>query len=279
MAENMSIAEKLELINENMEKVYQAGVDYGISQSGGAAVIEELNITQNGTYTASDGVDGYSPISVNIPSVNEADILKYITSSGSVQNLFAQANFGGKDEIRIEMPNPPAGLASMFGRTLGVKKIILIVPTTKQYNATTFIYGHSNMTSDLEELVIPDGIEFTNVNGFARYDGNLKKISFLTEDGAEGQNGINLSAVTDTTNCFINCNSLEEIRFVPNTITKTISFAQSANLTEDSIKSIIQGLSPDVSGQILTLHSSIASMEWVQEEFTNRGLAGWTLPY
>jgi hypothetical protein len=45
MAESMSIAEKLELINENMEKVYQAGVNYGKSQGGGAATIEALDIT------------------------------------------------------------------------------------------------------------------------------------------------------------------------------------------------------------------------------------------
>lgn len=40
------------------------------SISGGGsepAVIESLEITSNGTYTAPDGVDGYSPISVNVP--------------------------------------------------------------------------------------------------------------------------------------------------------------------------------------------------------------------
>lgn len=31
-------------------------------------VIESLEITENGTYTAPDGVDGYSPIVVNVPS-------------------------------------------------------------------------------------------------------------------------------------------------------------------------------------------------------------------
>ena len=36
---------------------------------GGAAepVIEALEVTSNGTYTATDGVDGYSPITVNVP--------------------------------------------------------------------------------------------------------------------------------------------------------------------------------------------------------------------
>lgn len=34
--------------------------------SGGSAVIEPLSVTANGTYTAPTGVDGYSPVSVNV---------------------------------------------------------------------------------------------------------------------------------------------------------------------------------------------------------------------
>ena len=33
---------------------------------GGSAVIESLSVTQNGTYTAPSGVDGYSPVTVNV---------------------------------------------------------------------------------------------------------------------------------------------------------------------------------------------------------------------
>lgn len=31
-------------------------------------VVEPLNVTENGTYTALDGVDGYSPVTVNVPT-------------------------------------------------------------------------------------------------------------------------------------------------------------------------------------------------------------------
>ena len=34
---------------------------------GGEPTIEALSITANGTYTAPDGVDGYSPVTVNVP--------------------------------------------------------------------------------------------------------------------------------------------------------------------------------------------------------------------
>ena len=43
-------------------------------------VVEELNVTQNGTYTATSGVDGYSPVNVNVQPVL---ITKNITANGT----------------------------------------------------------------------------------------------------------------------------------------------------------------------------------------------------
>lgn len=43
-----------------------AGVKTEGTASGGTANIEELTVTQNGTYTASGNVDGYSPVIVNV---------------------------------------------------------------------------------------------------------------------------------------------------------------------------------------------------------------------
>ena len=37
-----------------------------VTSGGGGAVIEPLSVTANGTYTAPSGVDGYSPVTVNI---------------------------------------------------------------------------------------------------------------------------------------------------------------------------------------------------------------------
>lgn len=43
-------------------------------------IIEPLEITENGTYTAPDGVDGYSPVSVNVPIPDG-----YIIPSGTLE--------------------------------------------------------------------------------------------------------------------------------------------------------------------------------------------------
>ena len=46
---------------------YPAAIS-SIQTGGGSAVIEGLTITSNGTYTAGAGVDGYSPIVVDVPA-------------------------------------------------------------------------------------------------------------------------------------------------------------------------------------------------------------------
>jgi hypothetical protein len=48
----------------NNGKLEARSVQWG----GGAPVIESLSVTTNGTYTAPSGVDGYSPVTVNVPS-------------------------------------------------------------------------------------------------------------------------------------------------------------------------------------------------------------------
>lgn len=48
----------------NNGKLEARSVQWG----GGAPVIEALSVTENGTYTAPAGVDGYSPVTVNVPT-------------------------------------------------------------------------------------------------------------------------------------------------------------------------------------------------------------------
>lgn len=71
----MTVADKLTTIAENQQKVYDAGFAAGQEAGGGGAepVIEALTVTENGRYTAHDGVDGYSPVTVNVPSLDTSD--------------------------------------------------------------------------------------------------------------------------------------------------------------------------------------------------------------
>ena len=59
---------------------------------GGEPTIEALSITANGTYTAPDGVDGYSPITVNVPQDGSPDP---IVIEGNADNYCAYSPLAG----------------------------------------------------------------------------------------------------------------------------------------------------------------------------------------
>ena len=81
-----------------------------ISGGGGGAVIERLTITSNGTYTAGEGVDGYSPIEVAVPvsgwdqkSVTEGMIK--IINLDNTASFVASSTFSGNTNIQtVNLP-------------------------------------------------------------------------------------------------------------------------------------------------------------------------------
>ena len=72
----------------NNGKIEARSVQWG----GGGASIEPLSVTQNGTYTAPSGVDGYSPITVNVSGGGGGGIdLSYLPNSVPA-NVLASKN-------------------------------------------------------------------------------------------------------------------------------------------------------------------------------------------
>ena len=67
-------------VTENGNYTPSAGVDGFSSVSVNVpdipAVVQSLEITENGTYTAPDGVDGYSPVVVNVPDPTKIVLLE-----------------------------------------------------------------------------------------------------------------------------------------------------------------------------------------------------------
>lgn len=59
---------------------------------GSEPTIEALSVTENGTYTAPSGVDGYSPVTVNVPGITPTGTIS-ITQNGTVDvTQYASAN-------------------------------------------------------------------------------------------------------------------------------------------------------------------------------------------
>jgi hypothetical protein len=73
----------------------------GTASGGGSATIEALNVTANGTYTAPSGVDGYSPVTVNVSSggsVASKDV-NFIDYDGTILYSYTTAEFNALTEL------------------------------------------------------------------------------------------------------------------------------------------------------------------------------------
>lgn len=68
-----------------------------------APVIEELSITENGNYSVSAGVDGYSPVHVDVP-----DIPAVVESLSATENgtYTAPSGVDGYSPVSVEVPGP-----------------------------------------------------------------------------------------------------------------------------------------------------------------------------
>ncbi len=145
----------------------------------------------------------------------------------------------------------------------GLKKVILKdLSLEKQYTATNFVYA----CESVEEIVLIDGVRIKSANYMCTNAYGLKRI-------------IGAMDVTGDTNSnkWIGCKALEEIRFVANTIGATISFQHSANLSDASIQSIIDGLA-DLTGQTqqkVTFHTAVL-LKLTTEQITAITEKNWT---
>ena len=77
-------------------------------------------------------------------------------------------------------------------------------------------------------------------------------------------------------NAFENIPKLTEIRFVPNTLSESISFAQSSLLSNESVQSIIDGLATVTTTCNLKLHTEVkAKLTDAQKQIVES--KGWTI--
>ena len=82
------------------------------------------------------------------------------------------------------------------------------------------------------------------------------------------------SSATDVGSMFAYSSALKEVRFKANTLSLSISFAQSPNLIPESIQSIFDGLATVYTAQTLTLHQDLKIL---QSQVDSANAKGWTV--
>ena len=143
--------------NKGVDMTGRSFPDYpaAISQisGGGGAVIKTLQITSNGTYTAGEGVDGYSPVEVNVPSP------QFVTEtlSVSVNNIYYPGEgVNGFSQVVVDVPQSVTGFTEKDVTENNFGLINL-------NNSASFVYsGVFSENNQLQTVYLPNCVTVNN---------------------------------------------------------------------------------------------------------------------
>lgn len=164
------------------------------------------------------------------------------------------------EEVIVNAPKVNR-IDQMFHENHGVKKVIL--------NASDNVNNMSSIFTQnkrLEEVVL--NFSTQNVGNYQRaFWGMFNTIKRII-------GVLDFSSATNVSEMFYCCSHLEEVTFEPNTLSISISLAQSSKLTAESVQSIIDGLKIVETAQTLNLNKAIVLTD---EQKATINAKGWTL--
>ena len=184
-------------------------------------------------------------VAENTPKVYEAGkawVFQHVTQP---PGMFYKAQFPAGSALTVELPHVLGNLAEMFRLVSGLRWLKLTVPTDQAYR----MYYLAYYSQDLEELWLPEGIRAKDFQFFASRCQSLRRV--------EGT--LDLTESTNNSNCFSDCPALQEVRFAPGSIRRSLSFRDSDKLSAETVASILAGLGDVSDGetQTLQLHAHI----------------------
>lgn len=179
-----------------------------IESISGAAepVIEALSVTSNGTYTAPDGVDGYGPVTVNVPQEGGPPESAFVIS-GNCQHRFAN---GGWDWFienygdRITTNGISSATNMFYGTKLKSIPFNLNFKNDSYYEDSSMFYNAYSLTS-IGNII---NAYFGNTNDMF---GSCYRLRYLPQFENCNFSRIQTYQYTNCSNMFKNCYSLRSI--------------------------------------------------------------------
>ena len=159
--------------------------DIVVTAEGGAEpVIEPLVVTENGTYTAPDGVDGYSPVTVNVPTGCGDDVARSIVnktitaySDNEITTVGAYAFNGCNKMTSVNLQNATSVGDNAFNGCSALTDVSV-------ENAKTVGSGAFKDCTSLTRLDLPKA---TVLNGYIVYNcSSLKELNIPSAVSGRG---------------------------------------------------------------------------------------------
>ncbi len=179
--------------------------------------------------------------------------------SENIQN----ANYLFRNYQGVTIPRTNLINATSFGRFIQNSNVEYIDYYIDTQKVTSFQYGFAYAAS-LKRIKGVNTSKASQINGIFMDDNLLETI----------EEPLDFSSVTQNMGlAFGGCHALKNIKFVAGSINLSVNIT-SANLTDESIQSIIDGLVTVETAQTLNLNSAIALTE---EQKATINAKGWTL--
>jgi hypothetical protein len=172
---------------------------------------------------------------------------------------FTSLNMFGKKEVELNFDSITTGFMNLFSIDSAENTNTIVEHLTiNSPNTITTLQGMlycNNAGRDYVLKRVTLNFSTKNCTNFQHVFTNQQAVEIV--DGTP----LDMSAVTvaTRTGAFTTTPALKEVRFVKESIPLNISFAQSANLSTDTIQSIIDGLATVETEQTLDFHADIVT--------------------
>lgn len=171
--------------------------------SGDKSVVDELNVTKNGTYNVPDGVDAYNPVNVDVPTVTKFDgsqlkLFKFKSDWGVMDNLdtidvskitsfnklFKSNSYLNKLDLSSWNTSNVTNVAEMFSGCTGLNTIDISNWDLSNLEDNYSSYYNWFYACNVLKNIICNGLKLPDIN--LDYNTRIASLDNLTVDSIVG---------------------------------------------------------------------------------------------